>query len=48
VLESLAAGHLDPRLGAGFSSVVPYLLLLLLVLLTRPYGLFGQPKIERA
>jgi branched-chain amino acid transport system permease protein len=47
VLESLAAGYLDPRLGAGFSSVVPYLLLLL-VLLTRPYGLFGQPKIERA
>jgi branched-chain amino acid transport system permease protein len=46
VLESLAAGYLDPLLGAGFSSVAPYLLLLA-VLFVRPYGLFGRPKIER-
>jgi branched-chain amino acid transport system permease protein len=46
VLESLAAGYLDPLLGAGFSSVAPYLLLLA-VLFVRPYGLFGGPKIER-
>ena len=46
VLESLAAGYLDPGLGAGFSSVVPYLLLLA-VLFVRPYGLFGGAKIER-
>jgi branched-chain amino acid transport system permease protein len=46
VLESLTAGYLDPLLGAGFSSIAPYLLLLA-VLLVRPYGMFGRPKIER-
>jgi len=46
VLESLAAGYLDPVLGAGFSSIAPYLLLLT-VLLVRPHGMFGRPRIER-
>lgn len=46
VLESLAAGYLDPLLGAGFSSIAPYLLLLA-VLFVRPYGMFGRPRIER-
>lgn len=46
VLESLTAGYLDPLLGAGFSSIAPYLLLLA-VLFVRPYGMFGRPKIER-
>jgi branched-chain amino acid transport system permease protein len=46
VLESLAAGYLDPLLGAGFSGVLPYLLLLA-VLLVRPHGMFGAARIER-
>jgi len=46
VLESLAAGYLDPLLGAGFSSIAPYLLLLA-VLFVRPHGMFGRPTIER-
>ena len=46
VLESLAAGYLDPLLGAGFSGVLPYLLLLA-VLLLRPHGMFGSARIER-
>ncbi len=46
VLESLAAGYLDPLLGGGFSNVASYLVLLA-VLLVRPYGLFGQPDVER-
>jgi len=46
VLESEAAGYVDPLLGAGFSSVASYLVLLT-VLLVRPYGLFGSPDIER-
>jgi len=46
VLESLAAGYLDPLLGAGFSGVLPYLLLLA-VLLVRPHGMFGSARIER-
>ena len=46
VLESLTVGYLDPVVGAGFSTVVSYVVLLV-VLLIRPYGLFGRPTIER-
>ena len=46
VLESLSAGYLDPVLGAGFSGIAPYLLLLA-VLLVRPHGIFGRSTIER-
>ena len=46
VLESLTAGYVDPLVGAGFSSVVPYLLLLG-VLFVRPQGLFGRPEARR-
>ena len=35
-----------PWLGSNFATVSPYLLLLL-VLLVRPYGLFGTPEVER-
>ena len=46
VLESLVAGYLDPMLGAGFSGVVPFVLVLA-VLFTRPYGLAGGADIRR-
>jgi len=46
VLESLTAGYVDPVLGAGFSSVAPYVLLLG-VLFVRPYGIFGRPDARR-
>ena len=46
VLESLTAGYVDPLVGAGFSSVAPYLLLLG-VLFVRPYGIFGRPDARR-
>ena len=46
MLESLAAGYLDPLLGGGFSTIAAYLLALV-VLFMRPYGLFGKPDIER-
>ena len=46
VLESLTAGYADPLLGAGFSSVAPYVLLLG-VLFVRPHGLFGRPEARR-
>jgi branched-chain amino acid transport system permease protein len=38
--------HFYPWLGAGFESAAPYLLMLV-VLLIRPYGLFGSRKVER-
>src|SRR6267143_1682367 len=46
VLESLAAGYLDPPLGGGFSNIASYLVLLG-VLFVRPYGLFGRPDVRR-
>jgi len=46
VLESLTAGYVDPLVGAGFSSIAPYVLLLV-VLFVWPYGLFGRPDARR-
>ena len=46
LLESLTAGYVDPLVGAGFSSIVPYLLLLG-ALTVRPYGIFGRPDAWR-
>ena len=46
VLESLGAGYLDPHLGGGFGNIASYLLLIAM-LVARPAGLFGRPRIER-
>jgi branched-chain amino acid transport system permease protein len=46
MLESVAAGYLDPLLGGGFSTIAAYLVALV-VLFMRPYGLLGKPDIER-
>ena len=46
VLESLAAGYLDPVVGGGFSAVASYLALIAM-LFARPYGMFGRPAVER-
>jgi branched-chain amino acid transport system permease protein len=46
VLESLAAGYLDPLLGGGFGNVASDLGLIAM-LFVRPYGLLGHPLVER-
>ncbi|HEY6431529.1 MAG TPA: branched-chain amino acid ABC transporter permease [Acetobacteraceae bacterium] len=46
VVEALAAGYLDPVVGGGTKDFAPYVLMIL-VLMIRPYGLFGRRKIER-
>ena len=46
VVESLAAGYLDPYVGGGTKDFAPYVLMIL-VLMIRPYGIFGKRKIER-
>ena len=46
VMERLAAVYIDPLVGGGTAEVVPFVLLLLIVLV-RPYGLFGLERIER-
>ena len=45
-VESLAAGYLDPIVGGGTKDFAPYVLMIL-VLMFRPYGLFGQEIVER-
>lgn len=47
ILENLAGGYLDPLVpGGGVKEMVPFAFLLV-VLLIRPYGLFGKEIIER-
>jgi branched-chain amino acid transport system permease protein len=49
IIYELAQGysvHLTSTLGTGFYVIVPYLVMIL-VLLIRPYGLFGTRKVER-
>lgn len=46
VVENLTGGYLDPMLGGGVKEVVPYLVLVL-ILMVRPSGLFGRKKVDR-
>ena len=46
VLESLGSGYADELFGSGFGGIAPWLVLLL-VLMLRPQGLFGRPPAKR-
>jgi branched-chain amino acid transport system permease protein len=46
IVEVLTSGYAPGWLGNNFSDVAPYLVMIL-VLLVRPYGLFGTPPVER-
>jgi len=47
MLENVAAGYLDPLLpGGGLAKVFPFIVMII-VLIFRPYGLFGLVRIER-
>jgi branched-chain amino acid transport system permease protein len=46
VLENLSGGYLDPILGGGVKEVAPFVILVIILML-RPYGLFGRVDIER-
>jgi len=46
VSEIVVSGYLDPLVGGGSQDIVP-LVLMLLILLIKPYGLFGWVRIER-
>jgi branched-chain amino acid transport system permease protein len=47
VLENVAAGYLDPLLpGGGLANVFPFIIMII-VLIFKPYGLFGLVEIER-
>ena len=46
ILEYLSGLYFDPIVGASTREIVPYIILIL-VLIIRPYGLFGLERIER-
>jgi branched-chain amino acid transport system permease protein len=48
IAENVAAGYLDPILpaGGGLANVFPFIVIII-VLIFRPYGLFGLAEIER-
>ncbi len=46
VVENLAAGYFDPVVGGGTKDFAPYLVMLI-VLMIRPEGMFGRRRIER-
>jgi branched-chain amino acid transport system permease protein len=47
ILENIAAGYLDPLLpGGGLANIFPFVVMII-VLIFRPYGLFGLARIER-
>ena len=46
VLENLSGGYLDPILGGGVKEVAPFVILVI-ILMIRPYGLFGKVDVER-
>jgi len=46
IFEIVVGGYIDPWVGGGFSNVAP-LFLMLVILLVRPYGIFGWQRIER-
>lgn len=46
VLENLAGGYLDPLFGGGVKEVAPFVILVL-ILMVKPYGLFGKVHIDR-
>jgi branched-chain amino acid transport system permease protein len=46
VFENLAGGYLDPVFGGGVKEVAPFVVLVA-ILMIRPYGLFGKVQIDR-
>jgi branched-chain amino acid transport system permease protein len=46
IVENVAAGYVDPYVGGGTKDFAPYLLMILM-LMFRPYGIFGKRTIER-
>src|SRR5512143_1145087 len=46
ILENLSGGYLDPLFGGGVKEVAPFIALVA-ILAVKPYGLFGNVKIER-
>jgi branched-chain amino acid transport system permease protein len=46
LVESIAAGYLDPYVGGGTKDFAPYVVMII-ALMFKPYGIFGTHRIER-
>jgi len=46
VVESLSSGYIDPLVGGGTKDFMPYVLMIA-VLMVRPYGIFGKTPVQR-
>ena len=46
ITENLAGFYLEPYLGTGIKEIIAYVIVLI-VMMVRPYGLFGTKEIER-
>jgi branched-chain amino acid transport system permease protein len=46
ILENFAGVYLDSLVGGGIKEVVPFVVLVI-ILMIRPYGIFGRAIIER-
>ncbi len=44
--ESLGGGYLTPHLWGGIKDIIPFIIIIIVVII-RPYGLFGEERIER-
>lgn len=46
IIQNIAGGYLDPLVGGGLKEVVPFIIVII-ILMIKPYGLFGSKGIER-
>jgi branched-chain amino acid transport system permease protein len=46
ILQNFAGLYIDPLIGGGAKEVAPFFIILLIIMI-RPYGLFGKATIER-
>ena len=44
--ESLGGGYLTPYLWAGIKEIIPFVIIIIVIVI-KPYGLFGEKRIER-
>jgi branched-chain amino acid transport system permease protein len=44
--ESLGGGYLKPYLWPGVSDIIPFVIIII-VMVIKPYGLYGEKRIER-
>ncbi|UOD34444.1 branched-chain amino acid ABC transporter permease [Deferribacteraceae bacterium V6Fe1] len=46
ILENLAGGYIDPLIGGGAKEVFPFIFMII-ILMIKPYGLFGTVEVEK-